>query len=110
LRGKRRRLTTRTPIAPSSPRTAAPYHLPDVPVDEAHRRHRDTLGELAARNGTGLLRFSREQFRAVVVYDQRLFNRWRYRHGGFDREPPTPDFQTLLASPVPVAHGEGVLP
>lgn len=85
-------------------------YLPDVPMDEAHRRHLDTLGELAARNGTGVLRFSRDQFRAVFVYDQRMFNRWRYRHGGFDREPPAPDIQTLLASPVPVAHAEGVLP
>jgi hypothetical protein len=35
------------------------------------------------------------QFRAVMVYDQRLFNRRRYRHGGLDRAP-APDFGTLV--------------
>jgi hypothetical protein len=31
-----------------------------------------------------------------MVYDQRLFNRWSYRHGNPDREPPAPDFRTLF--------------
>jgi hypothetical protein len=44
-----------------------------------------------------VLPFRPDQFRAVLVYDRRLFNRWRYRHSEFDREPPAPDFRTLAA-------------
>jgi hypothetical protein len=85
-------------------------YLPDTQVDEAYCRHQETLDEQAARHGTRVLRLHRDQFRAVLVYDQRIFNRWRYRHGSLDREPPAPDFQTLLAPPRPVAAAVGVLP
>jgi uncharacterized protein (TIGR02996 family) len=59
------------------------------------RRHRDTLRTAATAARVAPLRLQRDQFRAVMVYDQRLFNRWRYRHGTLDQEPPAPDFNTL---------------
>jgi hypothetical protein len=43
------------------------------------------------------MQFHRDQFRAIMVYGQCLFNRWRHRYGGLDHEPPAPDFSTLVA-------------
>jgi hypothetical protein len=56
------------------------------------RRHEEAIRTAA---GAEAIRFHRDQFRAMMVYDQRLFNRWRFRHGTLDREPPAPDFSTL---------------
>ena len=43
------------------------------------------------------MRFRRDQFREVMIYDQLIFCRWRYRHGDLADEPPSPDFNTLRA-------------
>jgi hypothetical protein len=72
-------------------------YLPGVHPINLHREHQEAVHAAAARTGARALQFHSDQFRAVMVYDQRLFNRWRYRHGWFDREPPAPDFRTLVA-------------
>jgi hypothetical protein len=53
-----------------------------------HRQHQEAIRMVAARTGARVMQLHRDQFRAVMVYDQRIFNRWRYRHGHLDREPP----------------------
>jgi hypothetical protein len=60
-----------------------------------HREHQEAVRAAEARTGARVLELRPDQFREVMVYDQRLFNRWRYRHGGLDRQPPAPDFSTL---------------
>jgi hypothetical protein len=72
-------------------------YLPDAHPINLHREHQEAVRAAAARTGAGVMQFRPDQFRAVMVYDQRLFNRWRHRHGGLDREPPAPDFTTLVA-------------
>src|SRR5262249_47331994 len=72
-------------------------YLPGRHPTNLHREHEEAVCSAAARTGARVLPIQRDQFRAVMVYDQRLFNRWRYRHGGFDREPPAPEFRTLVA-------------
>ena len=73
-------------------------YLPDAHPINLHREHQEAVRAAgAARAGARVMEFRPDQFREVMVYDQRLFNRWRYRHGGLDREPPAPDFSTLLA-------------
>lgn len=62
-----------------------------------HREHQQAVSA-AARTGAQALQLQRDQFRAVMVYDQRIFNRWRYRHGGLDQEPPAPDFASLVTA------------
>jgi hypothetical protein len=74
-------------------------YLPGAHPSYLHREHEEALRTAAARTGAGVMQFRGDQFRAVMVYDQRLFNRWRYRHDGLDREPPAPDFSTLVAVP-----------
>ena len=73
-------------------------YLPDAHPIDLHREHQEAVRAAAARAGAGVMEFRPDQFRAVMVYDQRLFNRWRHRHGGLDREPPAPDFSTLLTA------------
>jgi hypothetical protein len=73
-------------------------YLPDTHPTNLYREHREAVRAAATRAGAGVLELRPEQFREVMVYDQRLFNRWRHRHGGLDREPPAPDFNTLLAA------------
>jgi hypothetical protein len=71
-------------------------YLPERHPTNLHREHQEAVRGVAARIGVRVLQFRPHQFRAVMVYDQRLFNRWRYRHGGLDRVPPAPDFGTLV--------------
>lgn len=70
-------------------------YMPDTAVEDQYRHHIEVLRECAARRGAGVLRFGDDQLRAVMVYDQAIFNRWRYRHGGLDQRPPAPDFGSL---------------
>jgi hypothetical protein len=70
-------------------------YMPDTPVEEMHRHHIHVLRECAASHEAGVLRFREEQFRDVLTYDQRLFCRWRYRHGELDQQPPPPDLDSL---------------
>ena len=53
--------------------------------------------EAAFRDATGssVLVLRPDQFRELMIYDQRIFNRWRYRHGDLPAQPPAPDFSTL---------------
>jgi len=75
-------------------------YSPDTHPLNLYREHQETVRTLAARTGAQAMQFQRPQFRAVMVYDQRIFYRWRHRHGGLDCAPPAPDFNTLL---VPAA-------
>jgi hypothetical protein len=72
-------------------------YRPGTHPSNLYREHQEAVRAAAAAAGAGVLPIRRDQFRAVMVYDQRLFNRWRYRHGGLDRDPPAPDFRTLVA-------------
>jgi len=72
-------------------------YLPEASVQNLHDHHVNTLRELSASRSTSVMGFRKDQFREVMVYDQLIFCRWRYRHGGLDQEPPTPDFRTLRA-------------
>jgi hypothetical protein len=62
-----------------------------------HREHQEAVRAAAAGARAWVMEFRPDQFREVMVYDQRLFNRWRHRHGGLDSDPPAPDFGTLVA-------------
>jgi hypothetical protein len=73
-------------------------YLPDVSMEELHRHHIAALGERSTATGTRVLRLSAEQLRPMLVYDQNIFNRWRYRHGDLPRKPAEPDFSTLSQS------------
>jgi hypothetical protein len=72
-------------------------YLPGRHPTNLYREHLEAVRGAAERSGSRVLELRPNQFRAVMVYDQRLFNRWRYRHGGLDREPPAPNFRTLVA-------------
>jgi hypothetical protein len=85
-------------------------HVPGASIPYLHSRHLDAVRQVSARNGTRLLRLSRDRFREVVVYSQRAFCRWVYRHGGMDQEPPPPDFSSLGAVAAPGAEKEGPAP
>jgi hypothetical protein len=74
-------------------------YLPGAHPINLHREHQEAVrAAAAARAGARVMEFRPDQFREVMVYDQRVFNLWRYRHGNLDREPPAPDFDTLLAA------------
>jgi hypothetical protein len=87
---------------PHPERTARPddglwiSYLPGLAMWDLCRQHRDEVQRAAERLGTGVLTFRRDQFREVIIYDQRTFCRWRYRHGELDQEPPPPDLGLLL--------------
>jgi hypothetical protein len=72
-------------------------YRPETHPSNQHREHQEAVRAAAARTGAGVMQFRPDQFRELMVYDQRLFNRWRRRHGNLDREPPAPDFNTLRA-------------
>jgi hypothetical protein len=78
-------------------------YLPGASMQELVAQHVKTVQELCERNGTRPIRFSREQFREIVIYDQRIHCRWRYRHGDMDA-PPAPDFASLRATSDAPAH------
>jgi hypothetical protein len=83
-------------------------YRPDMHPINQYRDHRETLRAVGERQGTRPLRLRHDQYRAMMVYDQRLFNRWRYRHGGLDAESPAPDFDTLLAPEGAVREPAGL--
>jgi len=62
---------------------------------ELHCLHQAILDAVAAGRDATTLQFSAAQIRPLMVYDQRLFNRWRHRHGDFTTQPPAPEFATL---------------
>lgn len=66
----------------------------DNPI-ELYHLHRAILDAVVQGRDTEALQFSADQLRPLMVYDQRLFNRWRYRHGDFATEPPAADFGML---------------
>jgi uncharacterized protein (TIGR02996 family) len=74
-------------------------YLEDVDPTTVHGEHQQVLQRTAARTGAQVMQFRRDQFRAIMVYDQCLFNRWRHRYGGLDHEPPAPNFSTLVSPP-----------
>ena len=79
-------------------------YLPDVSVEEQYRQHLDAVREQCAALGTSVIRQHIDQFREVLVYDQRLFNRWRFRHGDLPVQPPAPDFGTLSRTEFATAN------
>jgi hypothetical protein len=101
---------------PRPERTFAPAdqlqvcYLPGASVDALHDRHQRTLRKLSKKTGSSALHFRRDKFREVLVYDQRVFNRWRHRHGCLDHQPPAPDFNSLLGAPgqLPLAHDQRI--
>jgi hypothetical protein len=74
-------------------------YVPGISVEELYDRHQHVLRQCSASSASGVLRFGEAQFREVMVYDQSIFNRWRFRHGALDNEPPAPDFRTLRRTP-----------
>jgi hypothetical protein len=72
-------------------------YVPCAGPGELYREHEEVVRTASERRGVRALEFRPDQFREVMVYDQRLFNRWRFRYGGLDHEPPAPDFNTLVA-------------
>src|SRR5262245_15237617 len=73
-------------------------YLPDVSIEEQFREHQNKVRQECANRGVTVLEQHAEQFREVLVYDQRLFNRWRHRHGDLDKLPPAPDFRSLTGT------------
>jgi len=74
----------------------------DNPI-ELHCLHRAILNAMVQGRDSDALRFSADQILPLMVYDQRLFNRWRHRHGDFATDPPAPDFATLQHGSVVTA-------
>jgi hypothetical protein len=73
-------------------------YLPDTSIEDRHRHHLDATAKRAAATGSSVLRLKSDQFRELLIYDQRIFNRWRYRHGDLPSEPPAPDITTLCTA------------
>jgi hypothetical protein len=80
-------------------------YLPDSSVSYLHFHHLNAVRDLCAGTGTKAMRFRDDQLKAVLIYDQRIFCRWRYRYGGLDEEPPAPDLQSLRTSQTAVTEG-----
>lgn len=75
-------------------------YVPDASIEDLYLYHRNVLHAGAASHEAGVLRFREDQFRELLTYDQQIFCRWRYRHGGLDEQPPAPDFDSLRTSQV----------
>jgi hypothetical protein len=80
-------------------------YVPGISEEDLQFHHRNILAECSAANETNVMCFHKEQFREVLIYDQLIFCRWRYRHGGLDHEPPTPDFSSLAGRQPVLAEG-----
>jgi hypothetical protein len=80
-------------------------YVPDASVSYLHFHHVNAVRDLCAGTGSKAMRFRDDQLRAVLVYDQRIFCRWRYRYDGLDEEPPAPDLQSLRGSQTAVTEG-----
>jgi hypothetical protein len=72
-------------------------YLPDTSIEDLYRHHRSAIDDRTAGTGSRVLRFTPERFREVLIYDQRIFNRWRSRHGDLPSPSPAPDLSGLLA-------------
>ena len=73
-------------------------YLPETALSEVYSGHLQALaGEGAARGATPLSQRP-DRFQEVMVYDQRIFQRWRYCYGDLPQEPAAPDFDQLLAA------------
>jgi hypothetical protein len=62
---------------------------------ELYNLHQAILDAVVQGRGAEALRFASDQLRDLMVYDQRLFNQWRFRHGDFATQPPAAEFATL---------------
>jgi hypothetical protein len=71
-------------------------YRPGETLWQLHRHHLDTLAEVCRQQDSRPVRFRRDQFREMAIYDQRIFCRWRYRHGGLDQQPPPADLGSLM--------------
>jgi len=78
--------------------------LPGISIEEQFREHHRILHEQCAARGTSVLELHADQFREVLIYDQRIYNRWRHRHGDFDKSPPPPDFRSLTGTALTTVH------
>jgi hypothetical protein len=74
-------------------------YLPEASLSYLHFHHLNAVRDLCTGTRSKATRFRDDQFRAVLIYDQRIFCRWRSRYGGFDEAPPAPDFTTLQTAP-----------
>jgi hypothetical protein len=79
-------------------------YLPDRSPADLYQHHVSVLRECSADHETGVMRFREGQFREVLIYDQLIFCRWRYRYGGLDEDPPAPDFGSLQSPQVEPAQ------
>jgi len=79
-------------------------YLPDTSIEEQFQQHQALLRELCTTRDASVITQHVDQFREVLVYDQRIFNRWRFRHGDLQAPPPAPDFQTLNAPDLAPAN------
>jgi hypothetical protein len=80
-------------------------YLPDASVSYLHFHHANAVRDLCMGTGSKAMRFRDDQLRAVLIYDQRIFCRWRYRYGGLDEQPPAPEIESLRAAPYAVPQG-----
>ncbi len=79
-------------------------YLPNVSIEQQFQQHQAAVRQQCATHGTRVIQMHAEQFREVLVYDQRIFNRWRHRLGDFDRAPPLPDLRTLTGTAITTVH------
>jgi hypothetical protein len=70
-------------------------YVPDTSIQHLYQHHVHMVREVSTRNGTTVMRLRRDQFREVVIYDQRIFCRFRFRNDDLDQEPPAPDLGSL---------------
>jgi hypothetical protein len=75
-------------------------YVPDISIEDLYQHHVNVLRDCSAIHDAGVMCFREDQFRAVMIYDQLIFCRWRYRYGGLDHEPPAPDFGSLRTAQV----------
>jgi len=73
-------------------------YLPEIPLADVYAGHVQALASEGAARGATPLAQTAETFREVLVYDQRIFQRWRYCYGDLPAEPAAPDFDGLVAA------------
>jgi hypothetical protein len=93
---------------PHPERTACPAdqlcisYVPDTSMQYLYQHHVHEVRQVCTHNGTTVMRLRRDQFREVVIYDQRIFCRFRFRNGNLAQEPPAPDLGSLRSGqPAP---------
>jgi hypothetical protein len=75
-------------------------YSPDTSIEDMYRHHRGAIEERSIATGSHVLRFAPERFREVMIYDQRIFNRWRSRYRDLSGPSPSPDFSGLFAAAI----------